>query len=147
MNQPNRSDKTNNNRSSSSKKSRPQRSPKSANPAKKRRNNRSRRTNGPKLSGFEKVERAYMTFLEKHLEARKKYFELYHRADPRQLAKLEKAFYRTGDELREYEDSIGPEFREEFEKKFNGLKLDTTYSENHQLPVEEPAVSAQDNIP
>lgn len=142
MNQTNRSDKSNNSRGNSSKKGRPQRSPKSSNPANKRRNSRPRRT-GPKLSGFEKVERGYINLLEKHLEARKKYFDLFHRADPRQLAKLERIFSRSADELREYEDAIKPEYKEEFEKKYNGLKLDTTYSENHELPVEAPLVATE----
>ena len=58
------------------------------------------------LSGFEKIERAYLNLLEKHLESRKKYYDLFHRADPRQLAKLEKSFYRTLSELRQYQRRI-----------------------------------------
>lgn len=111
----------------------------------KRRRNNNRR-GGPKLSGFEKVERGYLNLLEKHLESRKKYYDLFHRADPRQLAKLEKNFYRSLDELREYEEGIKPEYKEEFETKFNGLKLDTTYSENHDLPVESEAVPTEGNF-
>lgn len=107
----------------------------------KRRRNNNRR--GPKLSGFEKVERGYLNLLEKHLEARKKYYDLFHRADPRQLAKLEKNFYRSLDELREYEEGIKPEYKEKFDSKFNGLKLDTTYSENHDLPVESEPVPSE----
>lgn len=103
-----------------------------------RRNNNNRR--GPKLTGFDKVERGYLNLLEKHLESRKKYYDLFHRADPRQLAKLEKNFHRTIDELRAYEEGVKPEFKEEFDLKFNGLKLDTTYSENHDLPVESDPV-------
>lgn len=135
------SNKRRSNSNNSHKKSRSQRHPKGNAQAKKRRNNRGRK--GPKLSGFEKVERGYLNLLEKHLEARKKYYDLFHRADPRQLAKLEKNFYRTLDEMRDYEDNISEEFREEFDKKFNGLKLDTTYSENHQIPAEPQQVATE----
>ncbi len=114
---------------------------KGGNNNKRRRNNNNRR--GPKLTGFEKVERGYLNLLEKHLEARKKYYDLFHRADPRQLAKLERNFYRTLDELRDYEDGVKPEYKEEFDQKYNGLKLDTTYSENHDLPVESEPVPVE----
>lgn len=145
-----RNNKNNNNgaskrRSNANKKGRPQRHPKGNTQAKKRRNN-NRSRKGPKLNGFEKIERGYLNLLEKHLESRKKYFDLFHRADPRQLAKLEKNFYRTIEELREYEASVGEEHKEEFELKFNGLKLDTTYSENHELPVEPEQVPDKGNF-
>lgn len=129
------------NSNNSNRKGRSQRHPKGNTQAKKRRNNRGRR--GPKLSGFEKVERGYLNLLEKHLEARKKYHDLFHRADPRQLAKLEKNFYRTLDEMREFEENVKPEFKEEFDQKFNGLKPDTTYSENHQIPAEPQEVPTE----
>jgi hypothetical protein len=102
------------------------------------RRKRSQRT-GPKLTGFEKVERCYLNLLEKHLEARRKYYELFHRADPRQLEKLERNFSRTADDMRKYEDEIKPEFKDEFQQKYNGLKRDLTYSSNHGIaPDEDP---------
>ncbi len=111
------------------------------------RNNRNRKPSaGKNLNGFEKIERAYLNLLEKHLESRKKYFDLYHRADPRQLAKLERSFYRTLTELREYEDGIKEEHRAEFNTKYNGLKLDHTYSENHDISPEAETVTAEGNF-
>lgn len=107
------------------------------------RNNRNRKSTGKSLSGFEKIERAYLNLLEKHLESRKKYYDLFHRADPRQLAKLERSFYRTLTELREYEDAIKEEYKEQFNTKYNGLKLDHTYSENHQIPPEAESVATE----
>jgi len=107
------------------------------------RNNRNRKSPSKNLGGFEKIERAYLNLLEKHLESRKKYFDLYHRADPRQLAKLERSFYRTLNELREYEDGIKDEFKEQFNAKYNGLKVDHTYSENHEVPPEAEPVATQ----
>lgn len=128
---------------------------------KKKRNNRRRRSNNnkrgrsgqsrgpkgraPKFTGFEKVERGYLNLLEKHLEARKKYYALYHRADPRQLAKLEKTFYRTLEELRDYEENIKPEYQEEFKAKYDGLKPDHTYSENHEIDPKPQEVQLEES--
>ena len=110
------------------------------------RNNRKRKPgsgNNNNLSGFEKVERAYLNLLEKHLESRRKYYDLFHRADPRQLAKLERSFYRTLSELREYEDNLKPELKEKFDAKYNGLSVDNTYSTNHEIPFEAEPVAAE----
>ncbi len=107
-------------------------------PGKPRYNNRrssrsSRRRRAPKITGFDRVERTYLNLLEQHLQTRKKYFEHFHRANPQQLAKLEKNFYHSLEELRKYEATIKPEFLESFHQKFDGLNLDTTYSQNHNL--------------
>jgi len=107
------------------------------------RNNRNKNSSTKNLSGFEKIERAYLNLLEKHLESRKKYYDLFHRADPRQLSKLERSFYRTLTELREYEDNIKPEYKDRFEAKYNGLKLDHTYSSNHEISPEQEDVPTQ----
>ena len=107
------------------------------------RNNRNKSSTTKNLSGFEKIERAYLNLLEKHLEARKKYYDLFHRADPRQLSKLERSFSRTVIELREYEDNIKPEYKDRFEAKYNGLKLDHTYSSNHEISPDQEEVSTE----
>lgn len=107
------------------------------------RNNRNRKATGKNLGGFEKIERAYLNLLEKHLESRKKYFDLYHRADPRQLAKLERSFYRTMAELRKYETEVKDEFKDQFNAKYNGLKVDHSYSEMHEIPSEAQPVALQ----
>lgn len=105
------------------------------------RNKRKRNFNNKKLTGIEKVERGYFNLLEKHLHARKKYYELFHRADPRQLAKLEKNFERSITELREYEETLTPELLEQFTKRNNGKKHDSTYSINHELEFNADEVS------
>jgi len=100
----------------------------------KRNNNRRRtRSNKPKLPPMEQAYRQYLNLLERHLHARRKYYELFHRADPRQLAKLERQFYSALDELRKFEDKLDPAVKEDFENKVNGLELDTTYSTNHEI--------------
>lgn len=113
---------------------------------KKRRGPRGKKASGTgeRLTGFEKVERGYLNLLEKHLESRKKYFELFHRADPRQLEKLERVFYRTQSELREYEENIKPEYQEEFKAKYNGKSLDLTYSTNHEISAAGDDVEVSD---
>lgn len=118
---------------------------KSSNPSRpQHRNNRRRR--GPKLSGFEKVEKSYYNLLDKHLEARKKYFDLYHRADPNQLRKLEKSFSNTLYELRNYLDGLDPKLKEKFEKKFNPNQEDHTYTMNHGLSPEAEHVDHSGNF-
>ncbi len=140
-------DNTNNKPKNNSKNNRSKKSGAGSSGNKKRgrrpRNNRNRKSTSKNLSGFEKIERAYLNLLEKHLESRKKYHDLYHRADPRQLAKLEKSFYRTLTELREYEDGVKEEYKAQFNEKYNGLKLDHTYSENHEISPEADAVSTE----
>lgn len=145
MNQPSRG---NTSKGNSKRKGRPPRSAKSAQNGKRRRNSRPRRNGGggSPAGGFEKFHRSYLNLLERHLDARKKYYELYHRADPKQLAKLEKNFYRTLDELRAHEEKVKPEFEEKFKQLVDGLDLDTTYSSNHELPIQAEVLVKEEEI-
>jgi hypothetical protein len=109
-------------------------------------NNRKRRFNskrGPKLSPEELVTLKYNNLLEQHLLARKKYFALYHRADPNQKAKLERIYNNTINKLREFEAGLTGEKKELFEKHFHSLKKDHIYSTNHELPPVAEHVSHQ----
>jgi len=140
------SDSQNSNSNNSNNGNRKRKRPTSGNNRKRNRrprNNRNRKPTGKNLGGFEKVERAYLNLLEKHLEARRKYFDLFHRADPRQLAKLERSFTRTLEELREYEDNIKDELKDQFNAKYNSLKIDHTYCENHEISPEVGTVETQ----
>ncbi|MCR9205118.1 MAG: hypothetical protein NXH75_11100 [Halobacteriovoraceae bacterium] len=147
MNQPSRGN-TSKGQGNSKKKGRPPRSAKSAQNGKRRRNSRPRKNSGGgnKPQGFEKFHRSYLNLLERHLDARKKYYELFHRADPKQLAKLEKNFYRTLDELRSHEEKVRPEDEEKFKKLIDGLELDTTYSNNHELPLHAEVLVKEEEI-
>jgi hypothetical protein len=98
---------------------------------------------GPKLTPEELITLKYNNLLEQHLLARKKYFALFHRADPNQKAKLERIYYNTVSKLREFEDSLTGEKKELFEKHFHSLKKDHAYSTNHELPVIAEHVSHQ----
>ncbi|MCP4914758.1 MAG: hypothetical protein GY909_16695 [Oligoflexia bacterium] len=105
---------------------------------KKGNNNRRRRRkpfnkNKNKNTGIDKAERSYLNLLEKHFQMRRKYFDLFHRADPKQLAKLERQFSNSAKELRDFEERMAPEVREKFGRKFHMANPDNTYSSNHEL--------------
>lgn len=79
----------------------------------------------------------YINLLDQHLIARKKFHDLYYRADDNQIIKLEKNFYSTLNDMRDFEARIPEELKAPFEKKINGLSLDLTYSSNHQIDINE----------
>lgn len=76
----------------------------------------------------------YQNLLDQHLIARRKYFELYYRADHLQKNKLERNFYQTLYDLRDFEDKCTDEIRDYLLIKTNGKREDLIYSENHLLP-------------
>ncbi len=91
----------------------------------------------------ERIIERYDTLTELHIQARRKYYDLYHRANPEQRQKLERAFHRTILDLRQYEKSLSPEQFAVLKSKRDGLRMDVTYTTNHQLPPEAPAVPTQ----
>lgn len=101
-----------------------------------KRNHRSRRGNGPILSPLERVQKQYLMVLERHLQKRKKYFELFHRADVNQLRKLEEQFHQSGEELLKFRETVSEDLRAAFDQWNNGLKHDYTYATNHNLEPE-----------
>ncbi len=86
-----------------------------------------------KLSKEDSIYNKYLTMMEQHLAARKKYFALFDRADPQQQAKLERNFTNTMNKVREFEASLEGEDREKFLVRVNGLTFDSTYSQNHEI--------------
>lgn len=93
-----------------------------------------RRDGGKKPEGFEHIERAYLNLLQEHLQARKRYFEFFHRADPKRLAKLERVFSESARKMQEFAAEVAPKWRERFDNKFNPHKNDTAYSDNMEAP-------------
>lgn len=93
---------------------------------------------GQQQGGFnlDRVYEKYLNLLDQHLIARRKYHDLFYRADPAQKNKLERNFYSTLNDIREFENRLAPDVRELFEKRNNGLSPDRTYTSNHELPVE-----------
>lgn len=112
-------------------------------PNRHRHNNQPRRDNqsgnsGQQQGGFnlDRVYEKYLNLLDQHLIARRKYHDLFYRADPAQKAKLEKNFYSTLNDVREFENRLAPDVRDLFEKRNNGLNPDRTYTSNREMPVE-----------
>lgn len=82
---------------------------------------------------IERIYEKYLNLLDQHLIARRKYHDLFYRADPAQKNKLERNFYNSLNEVRDYENKLSPEARELFERRNNGLCLDTIYTTNHEI--------------
>jgi len=110
---------------------------KSSSGNRKRRYNNKRRGNNKvqKLTGIDYITTKYLNLLDQHLQARKKYFENFSRVNPKQLEKLEKNFVESQKAFLVFKERLNTEDRELFEKRFESLDLDTTYSSNHELPV------------
>ena len=89
-------------------------------------NNQQRTDNRSPL--IDRIYEKYQNLLEQHLIARKKFHDLFYRADLPQKNKLERLFYSTLKELRDFEGRLNPMERELFEKRNNGLTKDLTYS-------------------
>jgi hypothetical protein len=85
---------------------------------------------------FERIYEKYLNLLDQHIIARRKYHDLFYRADPNQKNKLEKNFYNTLNDIRDFESKLAPDVKTMFEKRNNGLSLDRTYTSNHEIPVE-----------
>jgi hypothetical protein len=91
--------------------------------------------NGPMGINIERIYEKYLNLLDQHLIARRKYHDLFYRADPGQKNKLERNFYNTLNDIRDFESKLAPEARELFEKRNNGLSPDNIYTTNHEIPV------------
>lgn len=87
----------------------------------------------PQGINIERIYEKYLNLLDQHLIARRKYHDLFFRADPAQKNKLERNFYNSLHELREFENRLDPAARELFEKRNNGLKADNIYTSTHEI--------------
>lgn len=136
---------------------RPQGQPQGQNQGNNQRRRRPQHNRGPRPGGpareqqqqgfnLDRVYEKYLNLLDQHLIARRKYHDLYYRAEPAQKAKLERNFYNTLGEVREFENRLAPDVRELFEKRNNGYQNDRIYTTNHELPIEGDKVP-EDLIP
>ncbi|MDH5580343.1 MAG: hypothetical protein OEY33_00410 [Bdellovibrionales bacterium] len=99
-----------------------------------KRNNRGRyNKKGPYLTPQERVFKKYMNLLDQHIEARRKYFELFFRADPNQKVKLEKIFNNTIEQVRNFENSLNEEEKKLLDLRINKYREDIDYTQNHSL--------------
>ena len=58
---------------------------------------------------IERIYEKYLNLLEQHIIARRKYHDLFYRADPAQKNKLEKNFYNTLNDIRDFESKLAPD--------------------------------------
>lgn len=77
----------------------------------------------------------YDHLLEQHVQARRKYFELFYRKDPRRVEKLERNFQKTSMDIRSFETRLKPWQLEVLYKRTEGYPLDLDYSESSQEKV------------
>jgi DNA mismatch repair ATPase MutL len=91
---------------------------------------------------IERIYEKYLNLMDQHIIARRKYHDLFYRADPAQKNKLERNFYNTLNEVREFENKLAPDVKVLFEKRNNGYHPDRIYTTNHELPIEGDAVPA-----
>lgn len=107
---------------------------------------RNRRSGTGHLKGEDFVIVKYFNLLEQHIMARRKYFDNFDRVGEKQREKLEKNFIDTQKTFLDFKGRLKPEELEIFEKKYENLKMDTTYANNHELPLGEvePEVTAQE---
>ncbi len=94
-------------------------------------------------TSLDRIYEKYLNLLDQHLIARRKYHDLFFRADPAQKNKLERSFYNTLKDVRDFEDKLTPDLREQFEKRNNGLKTDNIYTTNHEIGLEGDTPPAQ----
>ena len=92
-------------------------------------------TNSAGLS-VERIYEKYLNLLDQHVIARRKYHDLFYRADPAQKNKLERNFYNTLNDIREFEAKLAPDMKILFEKRNNGYEYDRTYTSNHAIGIE-----------
>lgn len=110
-----------------------------ANPEQRQNPNNPQAKNDNRSSLIDRIYEKYQNLLDQHLIARKKFHDLFYRADLPQKNKLERLFYSTLKELRDFEGRLNPHEREIFEKRNNGLALDLTYSTINSENLETPA--------
>ena len=88
----------------------------------------------PQGINIERIYEKYLNLLDQHLIARRKYHDMFYRADPAQKNKLERNFYNTLNDIRDFESKLAPEAKTLFETRNNGLKPDNIYTTNHEIP-------------
>ena len=82
-------------------------------------------------SETEKIGRRYDHLLEAYLVCRKKYFELYYKADPNQKNKLQRNYNNAIKQLWDFQQSLTPEIQQNLQQRFGKQIIDTTFSKKY----------------
>lgn len=78
----------------------------------------------------------YDNLLEQHIINRRKYFEMFYRVDYNQRKKMERNFFASMEQLRNFENSLEEWQKQYLRKKTERYVPDLVYSKNHDLPTE-----------
>jgi hypothetical protein len=97
--------------------------------------------------GIEQILIQYDKLVDQHIEARRKFHELYYRCDNNRLNKLEDQFYLTAQRILKFERELRPWQLEQLKKQRTEIyPLDTAYSSAHpeaeknELSTDKPVV-------
>lgn len=100
-----------------------------------RRNNRNRSNKQVPIRvkglGAEALIKKFGELWEKSVQARKMYFEYFHRADKNRLEKLRLTLYRSLITLKKFENALAPSQKEELEKYQGEKPKDSFWGENN----------------
>ena len=86
-----------------------------------------------KLTGEDYIAAKSFNLLEQHLNARKKYFENFNLVDKKTQDKLEHNFVESQKTFLAFKERLNDKDKKIYEEKFEGLKLDLTYSQNRDI--------------
>lgn len=100
--------------------------------------NRNRR---PKSLTPARILQKYDNLLEQYMVARKKFFEMFARAQGKQLDKIKNNYANSLKSLRDFESKLEDWQKEVLDKKVNQYKEDREFSSNHDLKPEGDIVS------
>lgn len=100
-----------------------------SNPQRRRRNNRRK---SPKIK-LDPIFREYEKLREAMVQARIKYFDLFHTTNERLKNKIENNYFVAIKKLREFEQDLSLEDRHKFEAMYPSKPDDLTYTLNHNL--------------
>jgi hypothetical protein len=82
---------------------------------------------------FENIFRKYEQFLELHISARRKLFEMQGSVDNRNFKKLEQTFFTTQKQFYDFERNLSPETKQKLGEKIGEKPIDTDYSRAHNI--------------
>jgi hypothetical protein len=100
--------------------------------------NNNRPVNNNQPLDFQKTLHKYENLLDQHLQARRKYFEQYHRVAPEGRLRLENIFFKSIEQLRDFENKLAPDLKEQLQDHIDRYNDDSTYTDNHGLPIAPP---------
>ncbi len=97
--------------------------------------NTNNNNNDQETNSLEGLSRKYDFLLEQHIIARKKYFEMYFRADKNQKIKLEKHLQSTMEQFYNFNKEINYSTKKQLDKRNGAHPFIDTYAKEHNLTI------------